>query len=289
MKLAFEHLTPPPGHSFRCLNRAELESPVKWHSHPEVELTYVERGRGTRLVGDHIDTFHNGDLVLLGSGLPHTWLSDAYAGQKYDRHPAVVVQFTVDFLGPRFFDVPELHRVKHLVQIASRGIWYPPHVAERIGDLMSGMLQQSNCEQLLSLLTCLHELSVCEDGAFLASEGYAPVHREGVEKRIQDICDVIQERLTDPDLDHRSLAAAAHMHPAAFSRFFKRAAGCSVSHYIHQLRIGMACRLLLESDDSILDIAGQVGFNNLSNFNRRFRLLRGMTPREYRRAGAALE
>jgi hypothetical protein len=100
MKASFEKLVPPSGESFRCFNRKELRTTVKWHRHPEIELNYVEKGRGTRLVGDHIDTYGDGDLVLIGPDIPHTWLSDDYIGKRANFLPFPASLATVKS-GPR--------------------------------------------------------------------------------------------------------------------------------------------------------------------------------------------
>ena len=124
-KPAFEKLVPPVGESFRCFDRSRIRSRAKWHRHPEIELTYVHSGSGTRLVGDSIGSYGDADLVLLGPELPHTWLSDAYRGKAYDRHPAIVVQFHPEFLGAEFFGAGDVaffgwqDRTKRRVQFAA--------------------------------------------------------------------------------------------------------------------------------------------------------------------------
>ena len=282
MQPKFEKLIPRESESFRCFDRQFLKSPVKWHQHPEIELTYVEHGTGTRLVGDHIGTYQDGDLVLLGSELPHTWMSDEYRNQKYDLHPAVVIQFHPHFLGSEFFDTPDLRLVKELLFRASRGLWFPVGVSKVIGQRMKDMVRQRGASRLIELLSCLNDLSQVEEPVPLASEAYAAPTNKDAQTRIQSVCDYINNHLTDPDLNHTTLSGIASMNPSAFSRFFKHSTGYTVSGYINELRIGLACRRLACSDESILKISLKSGFANVSNFNRRFRQLRGLSPREYR-------
>tara|TARA_R110002167_G_scaffold49887_1_gene145864 strand:+ start:208 stop:1077 length:870 start_codon:yes stop_codon:yes gene_type:complete len=282
MKPSYEKLVPPIGESFRCFDRSELLSPVKWHRHPEIELTYIHHGAGSRVVGDHLGSYGDHDLVLLGSQLPHTWASDEYRGQKYDRHAAIVLQFHPDFLGIEFFGVSEMAAINKMLQLANRGLWFPESIAERVGVRMTALVQQQGASRLIELFSILNVLSECTQTVQLASEFYSVTSSQDVETRIQKICDHIANHLTDPELGHAELAELADMNASAFSRFFKQSTGRTLSEYICELRIGLACRLLTDSDDSILSISFQAGFANLSNFNRRFRQLRQMTPRDYR-------
>lgn len=283
MKPSFEKLVPTSGESFRCFDRKTLRTSLKWHRHPEIELTFVAKGSGSRLVGDHIGSYGDCDLVLLGEDLPHTWSSDEYRDRKYDRHSAIVIQFHLNFMGPEFFCTPDLSTITALIQKAQRGIWYPPATAAVIGDRMARMVHFSGARRLAELLTCLHELTLADDGVLLSSESYTFAASQEGETRIQTVCDYIARHLSDPELNHQTLAESVHMNPSAFSRFFRQSTGRTVTAHVSELRIGFACRLLAETDDSILYISQEAGFANLSNFNRRFRELRDTTPRDYRK------
>jgi len=282
MKPSFEKLVPPVGESFRCFDRSVLPSPVKWHRHPEIELTFVQEGSGSRLVGDHIGSYRDSELVLLGSDLPHTWSSDEYRGEKYDRHRAIVIQFHPEFLGDQFWATPELKAVSKLVRRARRGIWYPADMGREIGQRMTNMVAMSGLPRLMELLACLDELASTKRGRLLSSESYSFTANEEGETRIKTVCDHISRHFTDPELNLQTLADLVYMNTSSFSRFFRQSTGRSITDYMSELRIGLACRLLTETDESILKISHEAGFENLSNFNRRFRKLRETTPREYR-------
>ncbi|MDA8744781.1 AraC family transcriptional regulator [Rubripirellula amarantea] len=286
MKPAFEKLVPPAGESFRCFDRSELTAPAKWHRHPEIELTYVPRGSGSRIVGDHIGSFTDRDLVLVGSQLPHTWASDEYLGQTYDRHHAIVTQFHPDFLGPEFFACGEMTQIFGLLERSKRGLWFPSEVALSVGAKLARLIEGVGAIRLIMLLSILDELAGCESASLLATRGFrlsvgaTPSNKR--ETRIQTVCDHIGDRLGDPELTLSGLAEMVDMNQSAFTRFFKQSTGRTPSAYISELRIGLACRLLSDTDDTVLSISHQSGFSNLSNFNRRFQQLRKMTPREYR-------
>lgn len=282
MKPSFEKLVPDTDQSFRCFDRRSLTSPLKWHLHPEIELTYVDTGSGSRLVGDHIGEYADHDLVLLGSNLPHTWNSDEFREEKYDRHAAIVTQFHPEFLGVDFFAAKEFGLVRQLLANASRGLWFPPTEAKSIGKKVKQMLVRSGAARLLSLIEILHELSLSKHTQQLASKSYERPASKEAETRIQTVCDYIQLNFDDHELSASHLAELLYMNASAFSRFFKQATGRTPSGYINELRIGYACRQLIDSDKPVLKICLDSGFSSASYFNRTFRLLRNMTPRQYR-------
>lgn len=281
MKPRFEKLLPPEGSSIRCFNRAEMEKPVNWHYHPEIEMTLVESGSGTRFVGDNIDAYGNGDLVLLGSNLPHHWSSDTFRGQKYDRHPAIVVQFHPELFG-RMLATPEMMSILDLFERAKRGLRYQGRVRDRIAKSMNNMLTLDPFDRLMELFDALGTLAGTDQHSSLASEGYSPTFRRKSQVRLHRVFEYINENLTDPNLSQAAIAEFAQVTPAAFSRFFKNATERTVIEYINDRRIGMAARLLVETDLSILDVCQSVGFNNPSYFNRRFRQIKEMSPRTFR-------
>ena len=282
MKAVYEKLAITPSQSFRCLDRRVFQLPARWHRHPEIELTYVPQGNGTRLVGDHIGTYFDNDLVLIGSNLPHTWGSDEFRGKKYDMHEAIVIQFHPDFLGPGFFDVAEMQSIGQLLTGSQSGLWYPAEFASEIGERLRAVINQTGPRRLLSLLECLDELSRFSDAQKLATVGYVGPTNSSNETRWQIICDFAQQRFTDPSLNTGLLASQLKMNASAFCRFFKQSTGVTPSSYLNQLRISFACRQLLDFDRSVLDICYDSGFASASYFNKTFRDLKGMSPRQYR-------
>lgn len=283
MKPVFEKLTPSKGESFRCFDRSQLRTEVKWHWHPEYEINFVEKGCGTRMVGDHICDFGDGDLVLLGANLPHAWLSDEYAGQKYDRHPSVVVQFRPSYLLGNLINLPEMVDVLRLLQISKRGILFKGKEAAEIGKTISEMVNHSGADRLVGLLNCLNRLSKIENIKLLASEDYNPSTKDLNDDRIRKVCQFINRNFPDPNLDLSMIPQLAAMNSSAFSRLFKKNMGRTLTQYVNELRVGMACRRLINSDKKILEICLEVGFSNLSNFNRRFLELTNTTPSQYRK------
>ena len=282
MQPSFENLPPIHGQSFRCFDRRDNGYPDRWHRHPEIELTLIPRGSGARLVGDHMGTYADLDLVLLGPNLPHTWASDSCRGEGADREEGIVTQFRPHFLGNEFFKVAEMLPVDELLQRSRCGLWYPPEVALSMSERLREMVTQTGPKRLLNLLSCLEELSKFPDAVELATAGYVGPTSSASESRMQVISEYAQQSFTDASLNTGRLAEKLQMNPSAFCRFFKRSTGLTPSSYINQLRVGFACRQLLNSDRSVLQVCHESGFASTSYFNETFRKLRGISPRQFR-------
>jgi len=283
MKPAFEKLIPPDGSSIRCIHGFASKKRVNcWHYHPEIELTLIERGSGTRLVGDHVGTYGKGDLVLLGSNLPHHWAVVGARGQEHTVHGATVVQFAPDLFGQTFLALPEMAPVSDLLERAKRGIRIIGRARGTVAEMMAEMRDQAASDRLIGLLRCLQFVADVEEVELLAGEIYSPDCRSKAESRLNDVLTYIHTNLANPDLSQGELAQLARMTPSAFSRFFRKATQRTVIYYVNEQRVSLACRKLLETERPVLDICLDVGFDTVSYFNRRFRQIKGMTPREFR-------
>ncbi|MGB5511285.1 MAG: AraC family transcriptional regulator [Woeseiaceae bacterium] len=279
-KASYEKVATTPGRSFafRKFDLPAFDSP--WHFHPEFELTLVTGGSGRRFVGDHIAEYGPGDLVLLAPDLPHFWHTET-SGKSGERSRSLVVQFLPGFLGAGFLELPELDSVKGLLANASRGLRFTGRTQRRGSEILIRMATRSPQGQLLGLLDALDVLSRSPDVEMLSTKGFAPALDTRTEERINRCQTYIFDNLNEP-MRLEDVAAHMSMSPSAFSRYFKRVIGKTFSHFVAELRVGKACRVLLESDRPIAEIAYQSGFNNLSNFNRRFKDLRGVSPRQFR-------
>lgn len=280
MRARFEKVITDPRRSFHVHERrlAKFDSP--WHFHPEIELTLIVKGRGRRFVGDSIEPFAEGDLVLLGPNLPHFWQSGETKAKGRHAH-SVVLQFHHDFLGEEIWALPEFAAIQRLVGRASRGLHFTGGIARKVARSMILLPTLSGMAALTHLLTMLESLSRVRNARTLASLSFDPALNRKTEKRLSRVyryaADHFQEPVTLPQL-----AKVAAMSPAAFSRYFKQVTGRAPSDFLNDLRVEHVCRLLRESDRSITEIAASSGFSALTNFNRRFRERTGTTPRDYR-------
>ena len=253
------------------------------HYHPEFELTHIESSSGRRFVGESIENYRSGDMALIGSNLPHAWISDDQSGSR-KLHRAVVIHFAPNFLGEGFLDSAELTDVALMLQRADRGLRIVGWTRDEVAERMRRMKGLGRFPRLLELLDILQTIAnggnevrpICEIGRLPA-------------RRAQRRIDRVLAHLVDhhsEEVHQGEVANMVGMSPAAFSRFFKANTGTTFVAHVNALRISSACNLLLDTDLSVLEVSSRAGFNNLSNFNRRFLASVGMTPREYRRRQA---
>lgn len=275
---------PPETAGFiRCLSHGFPTPLARWHYHDEYELHLITATSGKVFVGDWIGQFGPGQLVLTGPRLPHNWISmDLPEGGVPLRD--LVIQFPHAPLAASSEGIPELREVLPLLERARHGIeffglhqqaqahWY------RIKELQGLARFGAFCE-------LMGELARCTDYRLLSSTQLQSEDSDAQLAQINAIVSRITDHLAEP-LSAADLAQELGMTESRFSRFFRRATGNTFTDFVNLVRVNRACQLLMETDRYITDIAYDVGFNNMANFNRRFLDIKGMTPSEYRKQGA---
>ncbi|GGC14024.1 AraC family transcriptional regulator [Parapedobacter defluvii] len=258
--------------------------PCPWHYHPEYEFVLVNRSTGRRMVGDHIGHFDEGDLVFMGPALPHVWVNDAayVQGQAKQEASAVVVHFVEDFLGENFLCLPEMEPLKKVLDLSKRGLVINGRTRLQINCLMNAMIGESGLKRLSSLFAIFDILAHSTDYEPLASPNYMQ-HTQGYySDRYSKITDYILRNF-HREITLNEVASEASMATTTFCNFFKEHYRMTFVEYLNTIRIGHVCKLLADSDENVVNIAYECGFNNLANFNRQFKRLKGMSPSEYRR------
>ena len=248
-----------------------------WHYHPEYELTLIVKGKGRRLIGDNHEYFESGDLVLIGPGLPHTWVSDSSMKVKSE---AVVIQFSVDFI-ERFAELDELSAINKLLQNANQGIVFKGKYSAAVKELIKCLPEKRGVEKITGLMHILNELSKLRSVS-LTSSFYQPLRGLENEKRINKVCQYIQKHAAEP-LSIQKAAVLINLSPSAFCKFFKRMTGKTFSDYVNDIRIANVCSQLLASDRQIAEIAYGNGFETLTYFNRIFLKKTNMRPSSFRK------
>jgi len=248
-----------------------------WHYHSELELTWIGEGHGTRLVGDHSCPYGPGDLVLIGSDLPHTWFSE----QPSRSNQAVVVQFRPELFPEALRQLPPFTPIARLLHEAHRGVHFPKETAERVNARLGRLIGIEGLQCWLSLAEILHELASEQSWEILASARYQHRRSHKLNSRLERVTEYLEKHCRE-EVSLTQAACIAGLTPSAFSRFFHKMTHRTFTSYRNACRIREACRLLDETDLSITEIAFTCGFGNLSNFNRRFREEKRITPREYR-------
>lgn len=265
---------------FYMMDRDRVKFTYPLHRHDEMELNFVENCDGARrIVGDSIELLGKYDLVLVGSGLEHTW--DQYDCQSQSIHE-ITIQFPVDMLGDQFLQKNQLSSLRTMFENAKRGIAFElPAIMELYSKITHITQAQPGFYRILGLLEILYELSLQQNYHLLASKSFTNVKNAPESKRVREVEEYIDKHYRE-EIRLNTLAKIADMTPAAFSRFFRLRTGKTVSDYTIDTRLGHAARLLVDSPTSIADICYLCGFNNISNFNRIFKRKKGCSPSAFR-------
>jgi len=277
MKLENIRLLKDPDKSFIVYHETNPFS--QWHHHPEYELVLITKGKGKRMVGDHIDRFVQNDLVLVGPYLPHEWLCD----REYFDHPdgfrgeGIVYQFLNDFLGQQFFDIPENRNLKRLLDESIRGVKFYGTTKKNIISLMLDNYNLDGTERLYSLFSIFRILSKTNEYKLLCSPGFVePLNTKGNDPMQKALEHIIQNFQTGVSM--KDMIRVTNMSNTAFSMAFKKNYRMTFKEYLLNIRVGYACKLLTDATLNISQIAYNCGFENISNFNRQFKKIKGITP-----------
>jgi AraC-like DNA-binding protein len=275
-----------------CISLREVELPcfvVPWHYHPEVEIIYIEKSTGMRFVGDHSEPFEEGDAGLIGANLPHVWKNDLVYQQKtegkYAR--ALVAHFQESIFKGSLALLPEMEGINHLLSQSQFGIKFTGNARLKIGNYMKGLVKTSGIEKLLKLVEMLDYMSKTEEKQLLTSQGYTKIRKSADFDRFdmahKFMIDNFQKNIT-----LRMLAKEVNMTATSFCRYFKKRTTKTYITFLNEIRIGHACKLLLEGKMNIAGICYESGFNNLSNFNHSFKKVKGVTPSQYLKTRALI-
>lgn len=255
-----------------------------WHFHSEYQLFVVLEGSGTRFVGDNIAHFQEGDLVFTGSNLPHLWRNDEKYFKKGSnlRVRGIVVYFAEDFLGKGLWEKEEMLELRQLLEKGKRGLEISGEKNRQIISMMKDLLHLNGVDSIIQILNILHIIARSNDHKYISSIGYINTSRESDKDRLNEVYNYLMLNFKR-DVRLEEVAEIASMSPTAFSRNFKVRTNKSFSDFIRELRIGHACKLLLEDKYTISHICYESGYNTLSNFNKQFRELMHKTPFEYKK------
>ncbi len=283
MKPRFEKVNKPEDQSFYL---EEVEKPYftdLWHFHPEIEMLYVREGFGTKYVGDSISPYFTGDIAIIGSNTPHVWSSNSEyldPGRKLISR-AICIQFMDDFLDRSLPGIPELYKIRELFDHAKRGIQIVKKTRKLLVNHLEELPRLSGMKRLIAFLTILDIISGSKEIRFLSSSRY----RSGIlnyddRDRMETIYRFVIQRFQHK-ISLEEIASMVNMTPPSFCRYFKSRTSKVFSSFVNEVRIGNACKMLIEKKYTISKVCFKSGFNYLSNFNRQFKKIKGLTPSEF--------
>jgi AraC-like DNA-binding protein len=212
----------------------------KWHYHPEYELTYIVKGTGYRIVGNTYENYKDGDLVLLGPNLPHTWTGKAIDDEQFE---AIVIQFSKEFIG-FFLGFEEAEQIKTLFENSIRGISFDAN--SKLVDSIKTLIDLDGMDKILRLILLLNELSQIKYNLIAPNTIHTIVSKKS-EMRINEVCLFIQKNFNTA-ISLKQVANQIHLSESNFCKFFKKASGKTYSDYLNEIRINEAARLLLQTD-----------------------------------------
>lgn len=276
MKIQRELVIPGEGQSFRLFTPS-LRNYFYWHYHPEYELVYVEATTGIRHVGQHVSSYLESDLVLIGPNIPH--LNFDYGLQTEYRQ--IVVQLKENFLGNAFQHTPELAAIERLFNRATFAISFEGDTKCRVGEQLKIMQSLSHFEQWMSLLRIFQTLADSTEYNRLNDIDTSIKAFLNDKIRMSSVYEYIHDRY-DRHPDVKEIAARVHLSTAAFCRYFKKQTNMTFTDFVNQYRISQAKTLLLQ-DKSVSETSFAVGIDSISYFNRLFRRLTGENPSHFKR------
>ncbi len=281
MEFVFEKIFLPSKHSFIARKSLMSESSERIHSHKNFELNLVLQGSGRRIVGNHISSYESGDLVLVGPDIPHNW--QVLNPDNDNPATCITIHFYENIIGSDFFNIPELETVKNLLHSANKGIHFKGKKRlKKIIPKLEELVSLSGFEAYIELLKVFNLLLQMEDFEYLS---LSPYYTETFDKDLENI-NLIYEYVFNNIQEGVSLKYASelvHMAPGSFCRYFKKKTNQPFMQYVKNIRIGMAAKMLAETDKQITQICYECGYNNLANFNHYFKLIMGKTPSAYRK------
>ena len=278
MKVEYEKISPDTGSSFRLIHWKSENDRFFWHYHPEYEIVFVRKGSGKIHIGEHLTSYEEGELVFIGPNLPHTGFGYGVIGE----HEEIVVQLRDDFLGDGFFTRPEMQHIQNLFSRAKQGLAFHGKAKRIAATKLQKMLQLSHFERLVELLNIFQTLATTDEFVTLNTAGTLFDFSHKDENRINKVYEYVQQNYRQP-IDIQAVADLVNLAVPSFCRYFKKITHLTYTDFVNEYRVNQACRLLFENL-SVADICFEVGFNNISHFNKTFKQLKGKSPREYRLA-----
>ncbi len=284
MKSALQKSPIPHTHAFVVHSLEQPFFDPNWHFHPEYQLFMVLKGKGTRFIGDHVKSFKAGDITFLGPNLPHLWRSDQEEPVTKNATSAegIVVYFNENFISDTLLHKEEGILLRTLFRKSLRGFDVHGKTAKTIGQMILNLPRQEGFDAVLGLLHILNRLSQTDDIELLASSGYTNTLREGDTERMNRVYAHVMKHFKRK-IPISELASLTNMTPTSFSRYFKTHTNKTFSEFVSEIRIGHACKLLIDQKKNASQACYESGFRTLSNFNRQFKTSTNSTPLAYKK------
>lgn len=264
---------------FTIFSRVKTTFDFPLHYHEEFELNFIENAKGARrMVGDHMQDIDDLELVLVGPNLQHAWFTH-HAGNKQIHE--ITIQFHKDLFDDRLLRRNQLNFIRMMLEKSLKGILFSRETIQILMPRIKSLPQKHGFDSVLELLSILHDLSTSRNMITLSDTSFNNETYSYNSRRIETTFEYMKQNFDKP-LTLGDVAKLANMSEASFSRFFKQRTGINFIDSLNEIRLGHASRLLIDTTQSIAEVAYNCGFNNISNFNRIFKKKKNTTPKDFR-------
>jgi AraC-like DNA-binding protein len=254
-----------------------------FHFHKECQLVYIVSGSGTRIIGNSIEHFDAGDLTFVGPNVPHVWYSESAPGEITEA-VSIALYINPDAISDHLDLLIDTKELRHFFKASERGITILGRKKKLVVDILSQMQERKNVALMSSFFQILDQLLDPDELVWLNTPDLISVYSAATSRRVPKLMHFIQQNFKE-DITLQQAASVAGLQIHSFCRFFKGLTNRTFSDFLNEVRIGFAGKLLLQSDLSITQIALESGYSNISYFNRSFKKINKMSPKEYRNQG----
>lgn len=264
---------------FTVFSREKTEFNFPLHNHEDMEINLILNAAGAqRIVGDHIGELDDSELVCVGSNLAHGWFTH-HCKSKHIKE--VTIQFHKDLFDERFLSRNELVNIRNMFENSKRGLMFQKAAIESIAPRILALEHKNGFDSILELLSIIHDMSLYRDVRLLSDLSFTVDQFNSNSRRIENVFKYMNTNFSK-QITLCDVAAIAHMTKTSFSRFIKQRTGYSFVESRDEIRLGHVSKMLIDTSNSVAEIAFKCGFNNMANFNRVFKSKKGLTPKEFR-------
>ncbi|WP_461629678.1 AraC family transcriptional regulator [Labilibaculum euxinus] len=250
------------------------------HFHPEFEINYIHKAKGgKRIIGDHIGEIQNKELVMVGPNLYHGW--ENYKNDSKELLHEITIQFPRELFDDNTLNRNMLKPIRELLNNANRGILFSEDTTRMVEPKLIALSQKRGFDSYLAFQSLLYDLAISREQHLLTNMSFHRQNDFHNSERIERIYKYIQDNFQQK-IKLEDAATLVNMSVISFSRLIKQRTGKSFVEFVIEIRLGIATRLLIETNKSIAEICFDCGFNNISNFNRIFKKKQDCTPSEFR-------
>lgn len=268
---------------FTLFKREKKDFDFPLHYHEEFELNFIKNAKDARrVVGNSIENIDDLELVLIGPNIHHAWFTHECHSEKITE---ITIQFHKDLFDDKFLKRNQLSFIKKMFDMSYRGILFSRETIKNIESRIFNLSEKTGFDSMLELMSVLHDLSISRNYRTLTNVNLEIQleHQNYQSRRIEKVLDYIEKNYND-EVALKDVAKIANMSEGGFCRFFKQKTGTSFVDNLLEIRLGHASRMLIDTTNTVSEIAYNCGFNNVSNFNRIFKKKKKCTPKEFRSA-----